>query len=53
MSFVVWGSRTMNGTEILASEWKYLAVRRTALFIEESLYRELKWTVFESNGVSL
>ena len=53
MGFVVWGSRTMNGTDILASEWKYLAVRRTALFIEESLYRGLKWTVFESNGVSL
>jgi phage tail sheath protein FI len=43
----------MNGTDILASEWKYLAIRRTALFIEESLYRGLKWTVFESNGVSL
>ena len=53
MGFVVWGSRTMNGTDVLASEWKYLAVRRTALFIEESLYRGLKWTVFELNDVSL
>jgi len=53
MGFIVWGSRTMKGTDILASEWKYLAARRTALFIEESLYRGLKWAVFESNDVSL
>ena len=28
-------------------------VRRTALFIEESLYRGLQWVVFEGNGPSL
>src|SRR5207253_9044622 len=36
---VVWGSRTLQGNDRLASEWKYIPVRRTTLFIEESLYR--------------
>jgi len=31
------------------SEWKYLPVRRTALFLEESLYRGTSWAVFEPN----
>ena len=31
--------RTLDGDDQLASEWKYVPVRRTALFIEESLYR--------------
>ena len=30
---VVWGARTLAGSDQLASEWKYLPVRRTALFI--------------------
>jgi phage tail sheath protein FI len=46
---VVWGARTMQGNDELGSEWKYVPVRRTALFIEESLYRALKWVVFEPN----
>jgi hypothetical protein len=33
--------------------WKYIPVRRTALFIEESLYQELKWLVFEPNNEPL
>jgi uncharacterized protein len=50
---VVWGSRTLRGADQLASEWKYLAVRRTALFIEESLYRGTQWVVFEPNDEPL
>jgi phage tail sheath protein FI len=55
---VVWGSRTMartdqGGRESLADQWKYLSVRRTALFIEESLYRGTRWAVFEPNDESL
>jgi len=50
---VVWGSRTLDGADCLASEWKYVRVRRTALFIEESLYRGLKWVVFEPNDEPL
>jgi hypothetical protein len=50
---IVWGSRTLKGADSLASEWKYLAVRRTALFIEESLYRGTQWVVFELNDEPL
>jgi hypothetical protein len=47
---VVWGARTLYGTDQLASEWKYLPVRRLALFLEESLFRGTQWAVFEPNG---
>ena len=50
---VVWGSRTLRGADQLADEWKYLPVRRTALFIEESLYRGTQWVVFEPNDEPL
>jgi phage tail sheath protein FI len=50
---VVWGARTLKGDDRLASEWKYIPVRRTALYIEESLYRGLKWVVFEPNDEPL
>ena len=50
---VVWGARTLQGDDRLASEWKYVPVRRTALFIEESLYRGLQWVVFEPNDEPL
>ena len=50
---VVWGSRTRVGDDRLASEWKYIPVRRTALFIEESLYRGTQWVVFEPNDEPL
>jgi len=50
---VVWGSRTLQGADQLESQWKYIPVRRTALFIEESLYRGTKWAVFEPNDERL
>lgn len=50
---ISWGARTLAGNDQLASEWKYIPVRRTALFIEESLYRGLKWVVFEPNDEPL
>jgi len=50
---VIWGSRTLRGADQLADEYKYIPVRRTALFIEESLYRGLKWVVFEPNDEPL
>lgn len=50
---VVWGARTLDGADRLASEWKYIPVRRTALFIEESLYRGTQWVVFEPNDEPL
>jgi hypothetical protein len=50
---VIWGARTLRGNDEIGSEWKYIPVRRTALFIEESLYRALKWVVFEPNDEPL
>jgi uncharacterized protein len=51
--YVVWGARTIEGDDRLASQWKYIPVRRTALFIEESLYRGSQWAVFEPNDEPL
>ncbi len=50
---VVWGARTLHGQNDRGSEWKYIPVRRTALFIEESLYRGTQWVVFEPNDEPL
>jgi hypothetical protein len=50
---VVWGSRTLQGADRLASEWKYIPVRRLTLFLEESLYRGTQWVVFEPNDEPL
>jgi uncharacterized protein len=46
---VAWGARTLRGDDRLASEWKYIPVRRLALMIEESLYRGTQFAVFEPN----
>ena len=46
---VSWGARTLMGADVEASEWKYLPVRRTAYYIEESLVQGLKWVVFQPN----
>ncbi len=50
---VSWGGRTLDGADVQASEWKYLPVRRFALFLEESLYRGTKFAVFEPNDEPL
>jgi len=50
---VIWGVRTLAGADELGSEWKYIAVRRLALFIEQSLEAALAWAVFEPNGEAL
>lgn len=50
---VIWGARTLQGDDRLASEWKYIPIRRLALFIEESLYRGTQWVVFEPNDEPL
>ena len=50
---VVWGSRTMRGADAAADEYKYIPVRRLALFLEESLYRGTQWVVFEPNDEPL
>jgi phage tail sheath protein FI len=50
---VVWGSRTLQGDDRLASQWKYIPIRRLALYIEESLFRGTQWVVFEPNDAPL
>ena len=50
---VCWGARTLEGADQQASQWKYIPVRRIALFIEESLYRGTQWVVFEPNDEPL
>lgn len=50
---VIWGSRTLVGDDRLADQWKYLPVRRTALYIEETIYRNIQWAVFEPNDEPL
>jgi phage tail sheath protein FI len=50
---VVWGARTLAGADGHASDWKYVPVRRTALYIERSLYGGTKWAVFEPNDEPL
>ncbi|HYP05861.1 MAG TPA: phage tail sheath C-terminal domain-containing protein [Bryobacteraceae bacterium] len=46
---VVWGSRTMQPS----SEWRYIPVRRTAIFLRQSIYRGIQWAVFEPNDQRL
>lgn len=50
---VVWGARTLVGADQLASQWKYVPVRRLTLFLEESLYRGTQNVVFEPNDEPL
>jgi phage tail sheath protein FI len=50
---VVWGARTLRGADQLTDQWKYLPIRRLALYIEESLYRGTQWVVFEPNDEPL
>ncbi len=50
---VCWGARTLDGADQLASDWKYIPVRRLALYIEASLYQGTQWVVFEPNDEPL
>lgn len=50
---VVWGARTTKGADAQADEYKYIPIRRLALFLEESLYRGTQWVVFEPNDEPL
>ncbi len=50
----VWGARTVDGFDDSGNtDYKYVPVRRLALFIEESLYRGLRFAVFEPNAEPL
>jgi phage tail sheath protein FI len=49
VGIVSWGSRTLAADP----EWRYVPVRRMALFLKESLRRGLQWAVFEPNDEEL
>ncbi len=50
---VNWGARTMAGDDGFGDDHKYIPIRRLSLYIEESLYRGLKWVIFEPNDEPL
>jgi uncharacterized protein len=50
---VVFGSRTLVSANVAYEQWKYVPVRRMALFIEQTLYSNLTWAVFEPNDEPL
>ncbi|WP_418276934.1 phage tail sheath family protein [Isoptericola jiangsuensis] len=50
---VVWGARTLRGADVLSDDYKYVPVRRLALFLKQSLYRGTQWVVFEPNDEPL
>ena len=50
---VVWGARTLAGSDQTASDWTYVPVRRLALYIETSVHDGTKWATFEPNGAQL
>lgn len=49
---VVWGARTLAGGDSQAAEYRYVPVRRLALYIMECIHRGTQWTVFEINEES-
>lgn len=49
----IWGARTLAGDNQSGSEWKYVSVRRLALYIEESVFQGTRWVMFEPNTASV
>lgn len=50
-NIVVYGARTIGGDR--NGEWKYINVRRTFLYIKESIDEGTQWAVFEPNDEKL
>jgi phage tail sheath protein FI len=46
---VLWGARTTSDDP----EWRYVNIRRYAIFLEHSISDGLQWAVFEPNGEAL
>lgn len=42
---VAWGARTLEGDDQVVSEWKYIPVRRLALFLDDSRFRPAEFVV--------
>lgn len=48
----VWGARTLQGADQSDSDWKYIPVRRLAIYVEHSIERGIQWAAFEPNDES-
>jgi len=46
---IIWGARTITSD----AEWRYVPVRRTAIFLRVSIYNGIQWAVFEPNDEPL
>ena len=46
---VSWGARTIGSD----ASWRYISVRRTAIFMRVSIYNGIQWAVFEPNDEPL
>ena len=51
--FVSWGARTLASDDEPQTEWKYIPVRRLALFVEESIARGTRGMASPTNDESL
>lgn len=50
---VIFGARTLDGSNAMASEWKYVPVRRMGDYLLRSLSEGLRWAIFMPNGEQL
>jgi phage tail sheath protein FI len=50
---VVFGARTLRGADQMSDDYKFVPVRRLALFLEESILRGTKFAVIEPNDEPL
>lgn len=50
---VVYGARTLVTDNPAFEQWRYVPVRRMALFLEQTFYQNLTWVVFEPNDEPL
>jgi hypothetical protein len=50
---VVWGARTLAGSDPVGRPFTYVPVRRLTTFIEQSLLQSLRWAQFEPNAPTL
>lgn len=48
---VIWGARTLGAQS--DPEWRYIPVRRYAIYLRVSIYRGTQWAVFEPNDAPL
>jgi phage tail sheath protein FI len=50
---LLWGARTLAAGDMAESEWKYVPIRRLALFVDQSVERGTQWAIFEPNDEKL